>query len=240
MKSVLKLLTTGIGTDNDEVRSKWVIDQLQSLPKGIKLLDAGAGELRFKKYCAHLDYISQDFGNYNGEGDGKGLQMGKWDNSKLDIISDITSIPLPNESIDAILCTEVFEHIPDAISALKEFNRLLKPGGVMFITAPFCSLTHFAPYHFCGYNKYWYQHHLSSMGYKNILIESNGTWYSFIAQELRRSHVVSNMYSSKWMGRLIQLFSVPLLILLFLANQRDRGSEDLLCFGFMVKAYKEK
>ncbi|MFN9856376.1 MAG: hypothetical protein ACK55T_11365, partial [Bacteroidota bacterium] len=75
MKSVLKLLTTGIGTDNDEVRSKWVIHQLQSLPKGIKLLAAGAGELRFKKYCAHLDYISQDFGNYNGEGDGKGLQM---------------------------------------------------------------------------------------------------------------------------------------------------------------------
>ncbi|MFM7359142.1 MAG: class I SAM-dependent methyltransferase [Sediminibacterium sp.] len=238
MKFVKELLTTRIGTDNDAVRSKWVIDNLQALPKGIKLLDAGAGELRFKKYCTHLNYIAQDFGNYDGAGDGKGLQMGKWDNSKLDIVSDITDIPLPDESIDAILCTEVFEHIPDAISALKEFNRLLKPGGVMLITAPFCSLTHFAPYHFCGYNKYWYQHHLNSMGYNNILIESNGTWYSFVAQELRRSYVVSNMYSSKLMGRLIQFFSIPLLIFLSLASKKDSGSEDLLCFGYMVKAIK--
>jgi ubiquinone/menaquinone biosynthesis C-methylase UbiE len=86
--------------------------------------------------------------------------MEKWDNTKLDIVSDITSIPLPDNSVDAILYTEVFEHIPDAISALKEFNRLLKPGGTMLITAPFCSLTHFAPYHFCGYSRYWYKHHL--------------------------------------------------------------------------------
>jgi SAM-dependent methyltransferase len=240
VKSILKFFTTNIGTNNDEIRSNWVISQVQSLPKGIKLLDAGAGELRFKQYCNHLEYISQDFGNYDGEGDGKGFQMGKWDNSKLDIVSDITSIPLPDNSIDAILCTEVFEHIPDPISALKEFNRLLKPGGIMLITAPFCSLTHFAPYHFCGYSRYWYKHHLDALGYQHVIIDHNGSWFAFIAQELRRSYLVSKTYSGKIIGRLLQIASLPLLILLNFANNRDKGSQELLCFGFMVKAIKDK
>ena len=78
-----KDLTNNIGTTNDEIRSNWVISELQSLPKGIKLLDAGAGELRFKQYCNHLEYISQDFGSYDGEGDGKGFQMGKWGDYSL-------------------------------------------------------------------------------------------------------------------------------------------------------------
>ena len=88
------MLTTKIGTDNDLVRTKWVISELQVLKPGLKLLDAGAGELKFKPYCTHLEYIAQDFGSYDGEGDDKGLQTNTWDNSKLDIVSDITSIPL--------------------------------------------------------------------------------------------------------------------------------------------------
>ncbi|NDA63256.1 MAG: SAM-dependent methyltransferase [Chitinophagia bacterium] len=238
MHFLKNMLTTKIGTDNDLVRANWVISELKLISPGSRLLDAGAGELRFKPYCTHLEYIAQDFGNYDGEGDGKGLQTERWDNSKLDIISDITSIPLPENSVDAILCTEVFEHIPDAIAALKEFTRLLKPGGILLITAPFCSLTHFAPYHFSGYNRYWYQHHLDILGYQNVIIEHNGSWFSFIAQELRRSYFVSKMYSEKLIGRLLQVASIPLLILLHFANKRDKGSNELLCFGYMVKAVK--
>jgi Methylase involved in ubiquinone/menaquinone biosynthesis len=52
------------------------------------------------------------------------LQTGPWDNSKLDIVSDILSIPLPDHSVDAIMCTEVLEHIPDPLGAIKEFSRL--------------------------------------------------------------------------------------------------------------------
>ena len=150
-----------IGTGTDAVREKFVKDNLMTIPRGYKILDAGAGELRFKPDCDHLQYVAQDFGQYEGTGD-EGLQTGEWDNSRLDIISDITEIPVDDESFDAILCSEVFEHIPDAVAALNEFTRILRPGGILIITAPFASLTHFAPYHFCGYNKYWYQHHYLS------------------------------------------------------------------------------
>ena len=37
-----------------------------------------------------LDYVSQDFAQYDGEGDTIGLQTGTWDQAQLDIISDIT------------------------------------------------------------------------------------------------------------------------------------------------------
>jgi ubiquinone/menaquinone biosynthesis C-methylase UbiE len=137
-----------IGTDNDKNRVEWLRKTLKSIPSGLRILDAGAGEKRFKDFCSHLDYVSQDFAQYNGEGDKTGLQMGKWDQANLDIVSDITSMPEPDESFDAILCTEVFEHIPDPISAIKEFSRLLKRGGRLIITAPFCCGTHFAPYYF--------------------------------------------------------------------------------------------
>lgn len=49
---------------NYEVRDKWVINKLNKISKGKILLDAGAGEQKYKPYCAHLKYIAQDFGQY--------------------------------------------------------------------------------------------------------------------------------------------------------------------------------
>lgn len=229
-----------IGNDTEQVCTSWVIRQLSALPAGSRILDAGAGELRFKPHCAHLDYVAQDFGQYDGGGDGTGLQTGKWDNSRLDIISDITAIPVPDESFDAILCTEVFEHIPDAISAIREFARILKPEGTLLLTAPFNSLTHFAPYHFCGYNRYWYLHHLPRMGLNIDVLDHNGSWFGFVAQELRRSRHVGSIYSSALLGLLTRVAVVPIILILSIMASRDRGSHELLCFGFMVKASKRK
>lgn len=227
-----------VGTTTDEVRANWVIKQLNALPNGIRILDAGAGELRFKSHCNHLQYVAQDFAQYDGEGDGAGMQTGKWDNTNLDIVSDITRIPVGDESFDAILCTEVFEHIPDAISAVREFARILKPGGTLLITAPFNSLTHFAPYHYSGYNSYWYKHHLPLMGLEIRDIEANGSWFAFVAQELRRSRLVGKMYASGLLGLITRLAAMPLLVLLTLQARLDRGSQELLCFGYMLRATK--
>lgn len=227
-----------IGKNTDDVRIRWVIKQLKSLPADSIILDVGAGEQRFKPFCNHLKYVSQDFAQYNGSGDGLGLQTGKWDTSQIDIVSDILKIPVEDESYDAILCTEVFEHIPDAVGAVREFSRILKPGGILLTTAPFNSLTHFAPFHFCGYNRYWYMHHLPKC---NLLIESiepNGSWFKFMAQELRRSRFIGQMYSVGFLGLITRILAFPLLILLTVLSSFDRGSHELLCFGFMVRSKK--
>lgn len=229
-----------IGLDNQTNRVVWLENALKKVPAGGRILDAGAGELQFKKFCTHLRYISQDFAQYNGIGDGSGLQTNTWDNSRLDIVSDITEIPEPNNSFDAIMCVEVFEHIPNPVAAIKEFSRLLKKDGLIIITAPFCSLTHFSPYHFCsGFNRYFYKKNLSDFGFDIIEITPNGNYFDYIAQELRRISSVSDQYSKKSNSFLLKIFVYSLLILLNKFSKNDRGSSELLCFGYHVIARKK-
>ena len=70
-----KVIPTGLG--NSSARDAWVCAQLKAIPAGWRLLDAGAGEQRYRKHCAHLTYVSQDHEAYDGCGDGVGGPMGK-------------------------------------------------------------------------------------------------------------------------------------------------------------------
>jgi len=228
-----------VGTTNESARIAWIEKTLKKIPAGLTLLDAGAGECQFKKFCSHLNYIAQDFGQYDGGGD-VGLQTGAWDNSKLDIVSDITAIPLPDHSVDAIMCTEVFEHIPDPVAAVKEFSRLIKPGGYALITAPFASLTHFAPYHFAsGLSRYFYEHHLTNNGFEIEELELNGNYFEYMAQETRR---VKSM-ASKYAGVKLNVFEKAalhmVLPILEKLSKKDKGSAELLCYGIHVFARKK-
>lgn len=184
---------------NEENRKSWVKQQLEKLPPGSRILDAGAGEQQYKPFCAHLKYVSQDFAEYKPDELKSGLQMPAWDYGKLDIISDITSIPEPDASFDAILCTEVFEHIPEPVAAIKEFSRLLRKGGTLILTAPFTSMTHFAPYHFAtGFNRFFYEHHFPKAGLTINSLSFNGNYFDVIAQELQRmDHVAINYAKDK-------------------------------------------
>jgi len=232
-----------VGTKNQQTREAWLEKSLKKIPSGSRILDAGAGEQQYKKFCTHLNYISQDLSQYDGKGDGRALQTKKWDNSNIDIISDITTIPEPDSSFDVIMCVEVFEHLPEPILAIKEFGRLLKPGGYLILTAPFCSLTHMAPYHFySGYNRYFYEKHLVNIGFKIIELTENGNFFEYLAQELRRLPDVEKDYSkgSVLFGLFDRIAQYWLLNSLERASRNDRGSKDLLNFGFHVLAVKER
>lgn len=229
-----------VGLSNETTRQQWLKRTLKNIPKGAKILDAGAGEQQFKKYCKHLKYISQDIAEYDGKGNDKGLQTKKWDFGKLDIISDITDIPRPDKSFDAIMCTEVFEHIPDPIKAFDEFKRLLKPKGDLIITAPFASLTHFAPYHYyTGFNTYFYQHHLERLGFEIIEIKRNGNYFDYLGQEFQRLPVIGSKYTGKSMNLIEKVARLIVLNLLSKYASSNSGSEELLCFGVHVWARKK-
>lgn len=250
-KIIFSLVKIDIWNDNGRNREVWLKKAISNIPSGNSILDAGAGELQYKRLCNHLKYTSQDFGQYDGTGNSEGLQTKKWDNSKLDIVSDITKIPVKDISFDAILCIEVFEHISEPALAVKEFSRIIKPGGTLILTAPFCSLTHFAPYYFAnGYSKYWYEKILAENGFTIEEINFNGNFFSYLAQEIRRIPFMVKTYHkkdiscSKKLARIILNFFLKLtmgvmFILLYLFSKDDSNSNEILCFGIHVIAKKQ-
>jgi len=222
---------------NDEKLQAWLAQTLAALPSGYRILDAGAGELRNRALCGHLAYVSQDFCQYEGAGDGKGLQTGKWDTSRIDLVCDITAIPEPDASFDAILCSEVLEHIPNPTQALDEFARLLKPGGELIITAPFASMVHFAPYHYCtGFSCYWFEHHLKARGFDIKTLVPNGDWFAYCRQELTRLGGMARSHGD-WAWPLA--YALGLLGALYFKISRTRPAHDLGCFGWMCTAKKQ-
>jgi len=234
MRKFIRKIIGDAGTKNLMSRQEWVEKKLCEIKNGSKILDAGAGEQQYRKFCSHLDYTSQDFNEYKGIGNHEGLQTGVWDTSKTDIVSDILSIPIEKNSFDVILCTEVFEHIPNPIAAIDEFYRLLKPGGILIVTAPFNSLTHFAPYHYySGFSKYFYEYFFPKAGFKITELIPNGDYSEYIGQEVRRIRKIYNKSPF--------LINIALTLILRFINKNKTKvkTSDLGCFGYHIVAYKE-
>jgi len=229
-----------IGLANEANRIRWVSDTLKKIPNNSKLLDAGAGECQYKQYCSHLQYVSQDFARYDGKGNDIGLQTKKWDNTQIDIVSDITAIPVPDSSFDVVMCTEVLEHIINPNDTLRELDRVLKKGGYMIITAPFCSLTHFAPYHYAtGFSRFFYEEFCKNNGYDIIELSPNGNYFHYLAQELRRLDVIFNQYSDKQLTNEAKSNIDSLLLTLNEAGKLETKSSELLCYGYHFFAVKK-
>ena len=51
--------------------------------------------------------------------------------------TDLTRAPFADESFDLVICSHVFEHIPDDAKAFREVLRILRPGGRALLLVPF-------------------------------------------------------------------------------------------------------
>ena len=220
---------------NQKNRDAFVESWLKSLPQGSSVLDAGAGFQRYKEKASHLKYLSQDFGDYDGGEKFGQKNIGKWNSKACDIISDITQIPVEDRSFDFILCTEVFEHLPEPQLALYEFTRILKPGGKLLVTAPFRCLYHQDPYFFySGFSRYWYSYFCDKAGLQIEFLEKNGTYYSDLAQEVSRIPSFTNQPF-----KLInQIVSAGYLLYLYALEKIFNIKSPESCWGYHLIAKK--
>lgn len=227
--------------DNPGNRDAWIKSQLKELKPGTSLLDVGAGECPYKLFCEHLNYTSQDVNLYDGEGNSKGLQTGTWNFDKIDIRCDILDIP-ENQKFDTVLCTEVLEHVPDPVKALEKIARLVNEDcGRLIVTAPFASLTHFAPYHYStGFSEYFYRFHLDRLGFKIEQLTFNGGFFDFVAQELARVSSVHKQYLGSKLALPTKLMVKGCRKLIQKLAEKDSvnktNSSELLSFGLHVVA----
>ncbi|MDE3044026.1 MAG: class I SAM-dependent methyltransferase [Acidobacteriota bacterium] len=49
---------------------------------------------------------------------------------------DALALPFVDGTFDRVICSEVLEHIPDDVAAMRELARVLRPGGTMAVTVP--------------------------------------------------------------------------------------------------------
>ncbi len=213
-------------------RDRWLIHQANNIPSGSKVLDVGSGSCPHREKFNHCDYFSHDFARLSDHQiqDQRGY-------GKIDFVSDILNIPVPDKSFDVILCTEVIEHIPDPISAIKEISRIIKPGGILLITAPLQSGLHQEPYHFYGgYTKYWYQKFLTENDFCDLKIEPNGslhTTYFALGLTIVKSFLDVIIENKNIITKLITLLSLiifsPVLLII----------NPIFCF-FWESIYQQK
>ena len=234
-------------------RIDWTKQVLAGLEPGAKVLDAGAGECKNRAFCPQVHYISQDFCQYEIVEDrfwtpGDGKKGERWDTSRIDIVSDITDIPVENGSFDAIICTEVFEHLFNPMEAVKEFSRIIREGGQLIITAPANCGTHMAPYfYYNGFSEYWYREVLDKNDFEIIEIKENGNYFDVLKERVLSTRVVTKEYNNFKLNILERLCGlIEGMLLNRLSNKAKKiekyqggGSEKFICSEYMIIAYKK-
>jgi SAM-dependent methyltransferase len=51
-------------------------------------------------------------------------------------LGDVGDLPIADDSVDVVVCFEVIEHVEQREDAVREFARVLRPGGVLLISSP--------------------------------------------------------------------------------------------------------
>jgi SAM-dependent methyltransferase len=69
----------------------------------------------------------------------------------VQFIADAHRIPMPTESVDAVVVQAVLEHVLDPLQVVSEIHRVLRPDGLVYAETPFLQQVHAGPYDFTRY-----------------------------------------------------------------------------------------
>jgi SAM-dependent methyltransferase len=187
----------------------------KSLPAGVRILDAGAGEGRYAHYFARQRYCGVD------------LAVGDtaWDYSRLDVLADLTALPFRAGAFLAAINVVTLEHLREPARALAEIARTLEPGGQVLLAAPHEWEVHQAPHDYFRYTRYGLQHLLEQAGFEDVDIRAVGGYFRLVARRLLNG-LQFFTGGTRWLGFIPAaiLLVPPALILPFLdALDRERN-----------------
>jgi SAM-dependent methyltransferase len=168
-----------------EASTKYKI--LRDHPKGF-LVDVGAGQGKRRTYeTLGYDYVSLDI-SFDS-------RQSSQEPADIDIVADCHRLPLRSSRIEVVNCTAVLEHLYCPPLAVREMQRILKPGGLLVGSCSFLEGEHFGS-----------QHHYSYLGLFRLL-QASGLRVMHIfpgisVWEAHSGSIYFNLPFHKLMGRL--------------------------------------
>jgi SAM-dependent methyltransferase len=84
----------------------------------------------------------------------------------VDIVADAHILPFVPESVNAIYCEAVLEHLYDPDRAVAEMYKALKPGGKVYACTPFIFAYHGYPYHYQNFTLTGHQRLFEKHGFR--------------------------------------------------------------------------
>jgi SAM-dependent methyltransferase len=137
-----------------------------------KVIDLGCGWMALQGIVHSLDL----------EYDGLDLNP---KTSEVTFKADIQEMSIiPDGSYDTVLCLQVLEHVPDPQKAVHEIFRILKQGGVAFITVPHLSRVHDEPNDFQRFTEYGIRVLLENVGFCIDEIRIRAGLFSFLGHQI--------------------------------------------------------
>ena len=196
---------------------------------GSLVLDAGAGDAPYRELFREYRYVTADFA---------ATQYHDFARSGLDTICDLSELPFMSGSIDAIISTQVLEHVPTPAKVLGEFRRVLRAGGHLFLTVPLIWELHEMPYDFYRYTPFSLDRLLREAGFTVTFIEPRGGAYWALADLLHRTELWLPPAHSLWerarnvfIDRMLRRVVVPLV-----ATGERWGDSQRLTLGYACHA----
>ncbi|MGA2193168.1 MAG: class I SAM-dependent methyltransferase, partial [Nitrospirota bacterium] len=190
----------------------FVKDIADNMPDGAIVLDAGAGNCRYRPYFKRQRYLAADFCLVSGK-----------NYKRMNIITDLSSMALKENSMDAIINIQVLEHVRNPLRLLKELRHCLKPGGSLYLSCPQNWGVHEAPYDFYRFTNYALEDMFKEAGFDIDYIKPMGGYFCFLGEYIKRiPFVVVESPRKNILNRLcfillkeLFFFWVPLVIMQF-------------------------
>lgn len=137
-------------------RASIIFSFLKDIPLQARILDAGAGYGIYSLTLAERGYSVDALELEPERVDA--LNRMKAERPAIDErirvqVASLTDAPMPDGSYDVIICSDVIEHIPDDVRAVREIARLLAPGGIVALTVPYDSTYNKKIYQMFGHER---------------------------------------------------------------------------------------
>jgi SAM-dependent methyltransferase len=122
-----------------------------------------------------------------------------------DVLYDGRRFPLPDASFDAVLCSQVFEHVFNPEEFLGEIRRVLRPHGRLILTVPFVWDEHEQPHDFARYSSFGLKALLEHNGFE-VEVQRRSVADSRVLFQLAAAYVYKVTETrSKWLRLFVQL-----------------------------------